>query len=56
MSGRAPRKILEKCQKDKDFTQAQIEKYKDTFPNVCNKQYQKCKCIVVVMGVLATLS
>ena len=29
---------------DKDLTQAQIEKYKDTFPNVYKEQYQKCKC------------
>ena len=25
-------------------TQTQIEKYKDAFPNVCNEEYQKCKC------------
>ncbi len=30
--------------KDKVLTQAQIEKYKDTFPKVCNEEYQKCKC------------
>ena len=40
-AGQAHRKLVEKRQKDKDLTQAQ---YKDTFPNVCNKEYQKCKC------------
>ena len=43
-AGRAHRKILEKYQKDKHLTQAQIEKYKETFPNVCNEEFQKCKC------------
>ena len=49
------RKSLEKRQKDKDLTQAQIEKYKDTFPSVCNKSVN-VRSIVVVVGVLATLS
>ena len=26
------------------MNQAQIEKYKDTFPNVCNEEYRKCMC------------
>ena len=43
-AGRAHGKMFEKRQKDKHLTQAQIEKYKDTFPNVCNEEYQKCKC------------
>ena len=57
-AGRAHRKILEKRQKDKDLTQAQIEKYKDTFPNVCKEEYKKCKCKKHSSGrwgVLATL-
>ena len=43
-SGRAHRKMLEKHQKDKVLSQTQIEKYRDTFPNVYNQEYQKCKC------------
>ena len=42
--GRAHRKILEKRLKDKVLTQPQIEKYKDAFPEVSEKDYQKCKC------------
>ena len=33
------------CKTSKRFTQSQIKKYKNTFPNVCNKEYQQCKCV-----------
>ena len=43
-AGRAHNFFLEKRQKDKAFTQTQIEKHKDAFPNVCKEEYQKCNC------------
>ena len=44
-TGWAHKKMLKKHQKAKSFTDSQIEKYKDTFPNVCNKEYQQCECV-----------
>ncbi len=43
-AGRAHKKILEKCQKIKAFTNYQITKYKDTFPAVVREGWKKCKC------------
>ena len=43
-AGRAHKKILEKRQKIKAFTNYQITKYKDTFPAVVREGWQKCKC------------
>ena len=40
-AGRAHRKILELRQKARKLSPAQIEKYKDVIPNVCDKNYQK---------------
>ena len=58
MLGEQIENILEKCQKDKDLTQAQIKKYNDTFPNVCNEEYQKSVNVrsIVVVGILAIIS
>ena len=43
-AGRAHKKILEKRQKIKAFTNYQITKYKDTFPAVVCEGWQRCKC------------
>ena len=43
-AGHAHRKILENRQKEKELKQTMIDKYKDVFPQVCDKEYQKCKC------------
>ena len=43
-AGRAHRKILEKRQKMKTFTNKQIKKYESTFPNMTKDGYKECKC------------
>lgn len=43
-AGRAHKKILEKRQRARSLSKALIDKYKDTFPNICEEEYQRCKC------------
>ena len=43
-AGLAHKKTLEMWQKEKGLTQTPIDKYKNAVPQVCDKEYQKCKC------------